>query len=68
MDREKAITTVVDSYSEIDSEIENLSSALKALIEKYHKAKNQEKYFEVQRLQEDISDVKEMLEMVTDEI
>jgi metallo-beta-lactamase family protein len=68
MERRKDFTAVVDSYSGLDSEIEKLSTALQTLVQKYNKAKSQEKYFEVQRLQEDISDVKEMLEMVSDEI
>ncbi|OHD69120.1 MAG: hypothetical protein A2W19_05890 [Spirochaetes bacterium RBG_16_49_21] len=57
-----------DASSSIDGEIELLSDTLKALVDKYNRVKDAKKIGEMRKLKEDIHDVREMLEMITDEI
>ena len=56
------------TYSNTEQEIDSLSAALKNLIEKYEKIKNMKKTDEVYKIQDDIHDVREMLQMIIDEM
>ena len=58
----------IDSYSPVDKEIEDLQATMNALIVQYKHAKESRRSLEITTLAEDISDLKEMMSMITDEI
>jgi hypothetical protein len=57
-----------DVYSPINDELELLSGTLKSLAEKYRRAKEAGRIVDVRKLGEDIHDVREMLQMINDEM
>lgn len=65
---ETAAYTTRETGAASDREIESLSQAVRALTEKYNKAKSSKKAGEMQKIQEDIQDARELITMITDEL
>jgi len=68
MEGEAGTRRAPGAYSPIDGELELLSGTLKALAEKYRRAKEAGRIGDVRKLGEDIHDVREMLQMINDEM
>lgn len=56
------------SITDIDKEIEEFTVIFNELVEKYNVAKSENRAFDAKRLKEDISDIREILAEVVDEI
>ncbi len=61
-------TSSEEKFSPVDSQIDALTNSLKILIEKYNKAKADNRLESIKKLQEDINDAKEMLSMIIDRL
>ena len=59
---------IKDSYSSVDIEIEGLERSVSALMEKYRRARENNRLGDPKSLQEDINDVREMVAVVLDEL
>ena len=59
---------IADRFVPVDKQIESLTSTINILINKYNRAKKDNKLSSIKRLQEDINDAKEMLSMIIDEL
>ncbi|NLV66581.1 MAG: hypothetical protein GXY14_02790, partial [Spirochaetes bacterium] len=59
---------VEDRFVPVDKQIESLTSTINILMEKYSKAKKENRLSSIKRLQDDINDAKEMLSMIIDEL
>lgn len=59
---------VEDRFVPVDRQVEALTSTINILIEKYNKAKKENRLTSIKRLQDDINDAKEMLSMIIDEL
>jgi len=57
-----------DRFVPVDSQIESLTHTINILIDKYNKAKRENRLSSIKRLQDDINDAKEMLSMIIDEL
>jgi metallo-beta-lactamase family protein len=68
MEGEAGPRSAPGAYSPIDGELELLSDTLKTLAEKYRRAKEAGRIGDARKLGEDIHDVREMLQMINDEM
>ena len=59
---------VEDRFVPVDRQIEALTSTINILMEKYNKAKKENRLSSIKRLQDDINDAKEMLSMIIHEL
>jgi metallo-beta-lactamase family protein len=57
-----------EPFNAVDREIESLSESLKILVNKYQKAREENRRLDMRQLQEDINDAREMISLIIDEI
>ncbi len=59
---------VPEEYTQVDSEMERFTASYNSLIEKYKKARDNQRLIDIKRLKHDISDVRELISVIIDEI
>ncbi|HRZ27629.1 MAG TPA: MBL fold metallo-hydrolase [Spirochaetota bacterium] len=57
-----------DTFNAVDGEIGGLEETIRVLVNKYRKARDENRRIDMKQLQEDINDAREMLSMIIDEL